>query len=379
MTSDAPLQVALLGSTGSVGKQALDVVEAHPESFEVVGLVANSNETLLREQARKLNVEDIGLGAKDAVEMARRDDVDVVLNAIVGAAGLRASVAALETGKSLALANKESLVAGGRVCLDAALRGGGRIIPVDSEHAAIAHCLQGARPSDVKRIILTASGGPFRTHKDLSRVTPDDALAHPTWEMGPKITIDCATLMNKGLEVIEAHYLFDFDFDSIDVVVHPRSLVHGIVEFVDGSCLMQAAPADMRIPIQSALGGGDKLPTDSTPIDFQTVGSLDFEPVDHERFPALELARGAGALGEGRPAALNAANEIAVGGFLEGHISFTEITEVVDATLSAHRPVADDSLDTVIEVDAWARDYASGIMSMPAKGSVRHHKAVGAR
>lgn len=377
MTSDA-LRVAILGSTGSVGTQALDVVEAHPDSFDVVGLVANKNEELLRKQARRMDVNDIGLGGDAAVEMARRDDVDVVLNAIVGAAGLRASVAALETGKSLALANKESLVAGGRVCLDAAQRGGGRILPVDSEHAAIAHCLQGARPADVKRIVLTASGGPFRSHRDLSRVTADEALAHPTWEMGPKVTIDSATLMNKGLEVIEAHFLFGFDFDAIDVVVHPRSLVHGIVEFVDGSCLMQAAPADMRIPIQSALAGGDKLTTDAPPIDFQTVGSLDFEPVDNERFPALNLAREAGAGGEGRAAALNAANEIAVGGFLDGRISFMEITGVVEATLSAHRPIADDSLDAVLEVDAWARDYASGIMSMPAEGS-DSHKVVGAR
>ncbi len=371
MNPDAPVRVVILGSTGSIGRQALEVVASHPDSFEVVGVVANTNVDLLREQAGRFSVDATGLGGDDAVEMARREDADVVLNAIVGAAGLRASVAALEAGKSLALANKESLVAGGRVCLEAARRGGGRIVPVDSEHAAIAHCLQGARPADVKRIVLTASGGPFKNRRDLSRVTPVEALAHPTWEMGPKVTVDSATLMNKGLEVIEAHFLFGFDFGRIDVVVHPQSLVHGIVEFVDGSCLMQAAPHDMRIPIQAALAGGERLPVSASGLDFEQTGSIDFEPVDHGRFPALGLARAAGERGEGRPAALNAANEVAVQGFLEGRISFTDITPVVESTLAAHDPVDDSSLEAVLEVDSWARDYASGIMASPPEGSER--------
>ncbi len=248
-------RVAILGSTGSIGQQAIEVALANPESVEVIGLVAGRDETTLRAQADRLGVTRTGLGRPASLEIAAMDDADVVLNAIVGAAGLEASVTALAHGKKLALANKESMVAGGDVCIETASRTGALIVPIDSEHAALAHCLEGRDRGEVDRLVLTASGGPFRERHDLAGVTPADALAHPTWDMGPKITIDSATMMNKGLEVIEAHYLFGFGYDRIDVVVHPQSIVHGMIAFADGSMLMEAAPTDMRIPIQAALLG----------------------------------------------------------------------------------------------------------------------------
>ncbi|HEV3472988.1 MAG TPA: 1-deoxy-D-xylulose-5-phosphate reductoisomerase, partial [Actinomycetota bacterium] len=235
---NARRRVAVLGSTGSIGRQALDVLKMHPDRFELVALGAGSDTQALEQQARAFPGVRTALGVQGAHEIATADDVDLVLNGIVGAAGLKASVAALQAGKILALANKESLVAGGRVCLDAAATGGGTIVPVDSEHAALAQCLEGRSPGSVERVVLTASGGPFRTRDDLSDVTPADALAHPTWEMGPKITVDCATLFNKGFEVIEAHFLFGFGYDAIDVVVHPQSVVHAMAQLVDGSFVM---------------------------------------------------------------------------------------------------------------------------------------------
>ena len=362
-------RVAVLGSTGSIGRQALEVIRAFPDLFELTALAAGSDQAGVMAQAQEHAVEVVGLGEADAVGLAGWDGADVVLNAIVGAAGLRASVAALEAGKTLALANKESLVAGGEVCSRAATSGGGTIVPVDSEHAALSQALSGVPRAEVRRIIITASGGPFRTRADLTSVTPDEALAHPTWTMGPKITVDSATLMNKGLEVIEAHHLFGLEYDHIDVVVHPQSVVHGVVETVDGSMLMQAAPTDMRIPIQAALSFPDRLESDWGEFDLAGLGELSFEPADTERFPALELAYEAGRAGESYPAALNAANEIAVGAFLSDRLSFPGIWDVVGSVLSAHEGIVVTDVDSVMEVDAWARANATqAIEARSARG-----------
>jgi 1-deoxy-D-xylulose-5-phosphate reductoisomerase len=353
-------RVVVLGSTGSIGRQTIEVVQAHPERFELLGLVAGSDRAGLEAQVAETGVRHHGLGGEDAVRLAAHEDADIVVNAVVGAAGLRASVAALEGGKRLALANKESLVAGGEVCRRAAASGPGEIVPVDSEHSAIAQCLVEQDIAAVERIILTASGGPFREREDLSGVTPEDALAHPTWSMGPKITIDSATLMNKGLEVIEAHHLFSFAYECIDVIVHPQSVVHGMVEMDDGSIIMQAGPADMRIPIQAALAWPERIAPAFSRLDPRSVGRLDFEPVDRERFPALDLAYRAGEAGRTFPAALNAANEVAVAAFLDRKIAFTDIPNVVDAVLGEHEPQDAAELDSILEVDEWARWRAEG-------------------
>ena len=355
MTSADRRRVVILGSSGSIGRQAIEVARSHPDLVEVVGLATGSDEATLRAQADLLRVRHTALGAEGSIELAAIEDADVVLNAIVGAAGLTASIAALSTGKVLALANKESLVAGGEVCLLAAEAGGGRIVPVDSEHVAIAQALRGCSRDEVARITLTASGGPFRTARDLGGVTPEQALEHPTWNMGPKVTIDSATLMNKGLEVIEAHFLFAIDYDRIDVVVHPQSVVHGIVELNDGSALLQAAPTDMRLPIQAALLGDERVRACAPRVDLASVGSLGFEEVDHGRFPSVRLAYEAGRRGNGYPAVLNAANEEAVHAFLDGRIRFTDIAGVVEGTLADHQPTSVRSLEAVLKVDEWAR------------------------
>ena len=363
-------RVVILGSTGSIGRQALDVIEQHPDRFEVVALATGSKRDELRRQAVAFGVTATGLGADEAVELASMPEADVVLNAIVGAAGLRASVAALSSGKTLALANKESLVAGGEVCLAAARDGGGTIVPVDSEHAALAQCLEGRDRDTVARLVLTASGGPFRTRENLTTITPQDALAHPTWAMGPKITIDSATLMNKGLETIEAHYLFGFGYDDIDVIVHPQSLVHGMVEFVDGSLLMQAAPTDMRIPILSALSSPDRVGPPAQRLDLVARQKLEFEDVDRTRFPSLDLAYQAGRAGGSAPAVLNAANEEAVAAFLGGKVSFTDIPRVVESVLSAHSPAPVTTVEEVLDVDGWGRQEARRALASSTKEMV---------
>ena len=363
-TSEAgakPIRVTILGSTGSIGRQALDVVRTDPGRFEVAALVAGRDEESLAAQCDEFGVAVSGVGERAATELAGIPGADVVLNAIVGAAGLRASLAALEAGKTLALANKESLVAGGDLCLRAARASGARIVPVDSEHAAIAQCLKGRAQADVERIVLTASGGPFRTRSDLRSVTVDEALAHPTWSMGPKITIDSATLMNKGLEVIEARYLFGLDYDRIGVIVHPQSVVHGIVEMRDGSSLLQAAPADMRIPIRAALTGAEGA-GERRPIDLPEVSSLQFEELDHERFPAVGLAVEAGRRGKSYPAVLNAANESAVKAFLGGEIAFIDIVPTVERVLDLHDGSEAGNLDALLEVDSWARRETAALM-----------------
>jgi 1-deoxy-D-xylulose-5-phosphate reductoisomerase len=370
-------RVVILGSTGSIGTQALDVIKQHPDLFEVVGLAAGSNREAIAHQAKDMGVTRIALGADDTLELASLDQADVVLNAVVGAAGLAASIAALQAGKTLALANKESLVAGGEACLTAAGDGGGRIVPVDSEHAALAQCLQACSSDAVDRIVLTASGGPFRDRTDLDGVTREEALAHPTWSMGSKITIDSATMMNKGLEIIEAHLLFGVDYNRIGVIVHPQSAVHGIVELVDGSTMMQAAPTDMRIPILWALNGGRTSLSEHAPLDLGAIGSLDFEEVDSERFPAVELAREAGKRGGSYPAVLNAANEVAVNAFLEGAISFTAITAVVGKVIALHQPAPVGNLDEVLEVDDWARGAAEGVVAAQAVSSNDKDRVLG--
>jgi 1-deoxy-D-xylulose-5-phosphate reductoisomerase len=299
------------------------------------------------------------MGGEASIELATLPEADIVLNAIVGAAGLKASIAALSTGKTLALANKESLVAGGDACLEAARAGGGTIVPVDSEHAALAQCLARADREEVSRIVITASGGPFRDRADLSLVTVEEALAHPTWSMGPKITVDCATLVNKGLEVIEAHHLFGFDYDSIDVVVHPQSVIHGMVHLRDGSTIAQLAPADMRIPIQAALSAPERIEFDVAPVDLMSIGSLTFEPVDSDRFPGLGLAFEAGRKAKTFPAVLNAANEVAVEAFLDRRLKFQDIATVIERALEDHQPAPSATLDAVLAADAWARESAS--------------------
>ena len=348
-------RVAVLGSTGSIGRQALEVLRAHPNRFEVVALTANSDAASLSRQARDLGVAHTGLGAEAAVEAASRPDADVVLNAVVGAAGLRASLAALEAGKVLALANKESLVAGGDLCRRVASASGAAIVPVDSEHAALAQCLEGRDPASIASVVLTASGGPFRARTDLAAATPEDALRHPTWRMGTKISIDSATMMNKGLEVIEAHHLFGFGYDAIRVLVHPQSVVHAIVELADGSLVMQAGIPDMRLPIQAALTFPERIASLVERVDLAALGSLTFEPLDPERFPAVGLAYAAGRAGKTFPAVLNAANEETVATFLAGRIGFLDITRITAEVLGAHDPSEADSLDAVLEADAWAR------------------------
>ena len=361
MSDLSPKRVAILGSTGSIGTQALDVIRANPDLLEVVALVAGTDEDALAQQASEFGVTTTGLGSQAAEDIAQLDDVDVVLNAVVGATGLRASVAALTSGKVLALANKESLVAGGELCAIAAAHGAGTIVPVDSEHAALFQCLS-TEGSPAESVILTASGGPFRERLDLSGVTVEEALAHPTWSMGPKVTIDSATLMNKGLEVIEAHHLFGFGYDAIEVVVHPQSVVHAAVRCADGTMVMQAAPPDMRLPIQSALtwpfSGAGHVAT----IDLAEVGRMTFEPVDRSRFPSLDLAYSAGRSGATYPAALNAANEVAVQAFIAGKIAFADIPATVETVVDTHEPGDATSLDDVVAADAAARDAADRIV-----------------
>ena len=355
--------MAILGSTGSVGRQALDVIRRYPDRFEVVALVAGTDGASLRRQAAEFRVPTTGLGSEAAAEVAEHPDVDVVLNAVVGAAGLKASLAALDAGKTLALANKESLVAGGEICLDAAMRGDALIVPVDSEHSAIAACLESRDPRSVRRIVLTASGGPFRGRSDLDHVTPDQALSHPTWTMGRKITIDSATMMNKGLEVIEAHFLFGLPYDRIDVLVHPQSIVHGLAELTDGSMLLHAASTDMRIPISAALSHPDRLDAPAPRVDLAEVGALTFEPVDDGSFPAVKLAYETGRAGQTFPAVLNATNEVAVEAFLRGQLSYRGITETVKAVLDAHKPSPADTLEAVLDADGWARGEAQEVIT----------------
>lgn len=386
MTPTESIGVAILGSTGSIGRQALEVIAAAQPKFRVVALCAGSDEETLSEQVVRFRPRfaalrdpaaagrlrqrghrgvTIGAGPDALVEAATYDGVDVVLVSVVGFAGLLPTLRALESGRRVALANKETLVAAGELVMRAVARADAqaatpRLMPVDSEHSALFQTLVGRDRSHVARITLTASGGPFRLTpaSELAHVTPEQALRHPTWRMGGKITIDSATLMNKGLEVIEAFHLFGVPLDRIDVVVHPQSAVHSIVEFQDGSLLAQMATADMRLPIAYALWYPEAAPRFVKRLDLTALGRLEFEPPDYERFPCLPLAVEACRRGKTYPTVLNAANEVAVYAFLEGRIAFTEIPRVIEAVLEAHDATT-PTLDDVLAADAWARREAS--------------------
>ena len=344
-------RVAILGATGSIGRQAQEVIERHPD-LELVA--ASSGSQPLDDVAPLTQV------GGDPVELLEQAKPDVVLNAVVGFAGVRATLWALEHGVDLALANKESLVAAGELALAAWRRGGGRLLPVDSEHSAVFQCLEGRATETVDSVVLTASGGPFRgrNRSELEDVTPDDALAHPTWSMGPKITVDSATLANKGLEVIEAHFLFGLPYERIEVVIQPTSVVHALVRLRDGSSLAHVGYPDMRVPISYALTYPDRSAVDLPQLDFASGLVLQFEPVDGEAFPMLGLARGAGERGGSYPCAFNAANEVAVAAFLDGRLPFLGISEVVERTLDAAdgSPAAD--VEALHEADREARRLA---------------------
>jgi 1-deoxy-D-xylulose-5-phosphate reductoisomerase len=373
----SPVRVAVLGSTGSIGTQTLEVIDAEPERFDVVVLGARASVDLVVEQARRHHPQVVAIADPEAgreiasalpfgTELLVGPDAlaqaathgDVVVNGVVGFAGLDVTLGALGAGRRLALANKESLIAGGPVVLAALETPGAELVPVDSEHAALHQCLRANdRRERIARLILTASGGPFRgrSRDDLAEVTIGDALAHPTWSMGPKITVDSSTLMNKGLEVIEAHLLFGVDFDQIEVVVHPQSIVHSMAEFSDGSTIAQLSLPDMRLPIGYALAWPDRIATPFGRIDWSTLGSLDFEPPDLEAFECLGLAYEAGRIGGSAPAWLNAANEVAVEAFLGGAIRWIDIPDVCKAVLGGHDGGPADSVDAVVGADRAAR------------------------
>jgi 1-deoxy-D-xylulose-5-phosphate reductoisomerase len=376
-------RLAILGATGSIGRSALSVVESHRDRLEVVAMAAGDNVALFAEQMqahrpraiamasghaidrlRRLGVltgaESVGHGSDGLIALATRPDVDMVLCASSGTTALEAVLAAIEAGKAIALANKEVLVMAGALMTDATRRHGVEILPVDSEHNAIHQCVHGRPPHEISRLILTASGGPFRGHSrtELSAVVPSDALKHPTWRMGRKITVDSATLMNKGLEVIEARWLFGVPANRIDVVVHPQSVVHSMVEMVDGSILAQLGVTDMRLPIQYAFSYPERWSSPLPSLDLARCGRLDFHPPDHEKFPGLKLAYRALEAGGGLPVVLNAANEVAVEQFLAGRLPFTSIPTLIERTMDAHTPAEVRTLAEARRLDRWARSYS---------------------
>jgi 1-deoxy-D-xylulose-5-phosphate reductoisomerase len=371
-------KLSILGATGSIGKSTLDLVERSPDEFEIIALTAASNVGALAEAARRTGarlavIADEGrlpeldealrgtscrtAGGQSGLLQAAAGDADLVMAAIVGCAGLMPTMAAVEAGKTVALANKEALVTAGALMTEAAARYGATLLPVDSEHNAIFQCLAGCSPEQVARIILTASGGPFRTTsaEQMRSVTPAQAVAHPKWTMGAKISVDSATLMNKGLELIEAHYLFGLPSGRIDILVHPQSVVHSLVEFVDGSVLAQLGSPDMRIPIAYALAWPERMRTPAQRLDLAAIARLDFEVPDLERFPALRLARETLEAGGSAPIVLNAANEVAVASFLGGAIAFPEIPRLVERALEENRHRPPSSLQDVIEIDREVR------------------------
>jgi 1-deoxy-D-xylulose-5-phosphate reductoisomerase len=355
-------RVIILGSTGSIGTQALEVIAAHPDAFEVVGLAAGSNRDAVAKQAADFHVEHLAFGADEASQLVRSVEADVVLNGITGSVGLGPTLAVLETTATLALANKESLIIGGEL-VTARVRPG-QLVPVDSEHSAIAQALRSGTHAEVSRLVLTASGGPFRgrTRASLVNVTPREALAHPTWDMGLVVTTNSSTLVNKGLEVIEAHLLFDVDYDDIHVTVHPQSIVHSMVEFIDGSTIAQASPPDMRLPISLGLDWPNRVAGAGVPLDWTTASQWTFEPLDTVAFPAVELAKRVGRAGSTYPAVFNAANEQAVLAFHAGRIRYLDIVDTVEAVVDAHD--ADEmTLGAVYAAEEWARAKADSILS----------------
>jgi len=364
--------VVILGSTGSIGVQALEIIAANPGQFRVVALTAAGNNIeLLVAQAVKFKVSVVGvthnadqvrlglpgvqvIDGPDASTEVAAITCDVVLNAITGSIGLAPTLAALRVGNTLALANKESLVAGGEMVM--ALAKPGQLLPVDSEHSALWQALKSGTKSEVSKLILTASGGPFRDREDLSTVTIAEALSHPTWAMGPVVTINSSTLVNKGLEIIEAHYLFDIPYSQIEAVIHPQSIVHSLVEYVDGSTIAQASPPNMKGPIAYALSYPDRLANASVPIDWSAASTWSFAPIDSVKFPAVDLARRCGSLGGGLPAIFNAANEVAVAAFLDSHIGYTAIIDTVDAVVQQLSPIAVSALRDLADVSAIEDD-----------------------
>lgn len=384
--------ISIFGATGSVGLSTLDLVRQHREDYRVVTLTANRHAAELAESAREFDAElavvaeeaalpalkaalagtrtEVAAGADALVEAAKRE-VDWTMAAIVGCAGLASTMAAIEAGRTVALANKEALVSAGALMIAAVQRSGANLLPVDSEHNAIFQCLAGGRIKHVRKITLTASGGPFRNHsvEQMRSVTPEQAVAHPNWDMGAKISVDSATMMNKGLELIEAYHLFPVGLDKIDILVHPQSVIHSMVEFADCSTLAQLGSPDMRIPIASALAWPERIATNCQPLDLATIGQLTFEAPDDVRFPALRLARSAIQEGGGKPAILNAANEVAVAAFLARKIGFLDIAEVVEATLdeyAGNAPIS--SLEGLFSIDAGARSYAQHKIEKVANG-----------
>ena len=384
-TSGKRKRVVILGATGSIGESALKVARDIPDRMEIVGLAANSNaeklaaaanetraqsvclvdETKLNILTRELEYKPRILGGQEGLlEIARLTNAEMVLVAIVGTGGLRPALAAIEAGKDLAVASKEILVMAGEIVMREARDNGVNVLPVDSEHNAIFQCLEGKSSSDVRRIILTASGGPFREmpRKDFDSITPEQALKHPTWNMGPKITIDSATLFNKGLEMIEAHWLFGVEMQRVEVVIHPQSIVHSMVEFADGSTLAQLSYSNMCFPIQYAVTWPDRVPNTLPPLDFSKLSRLEFFTPRYEDFPALNLARRAGETGGTLPSVMNAANEVAVAGFLDRQVRFPDIWQIVGEVMNRHTSVAHPNLDAILQADQWARKEARGML-----------------
>ncbi|MGZ3667774.1 MAG: 1-deoxy-D-xylulose-5-phosphate reductoisomerase [Ktedonobacterales bacterium] len=389
---DTRRRIAVLGSTGSIGRQTLDVVRAFPDHFQVVALAARSNVALLAQQAREFAPDLVACAgddpaidaqlasllphAKRGIEgltaAATHPDVETVVAATSGLVGVEPTLAAIRAGKTIALANKETLVMAGHIVIPEARRAGVAILPVDSEHSAIWQCLRGEHTSEVRRLLITASGGPFRraSREQMRDVTVAQALTHPTWHMGPKITIDSATLMNKGLEVIEAHWLFDMPYDKIEVVVHPQSIIHSMVEYLDDSIKMQASLPSMHLPIQDALSYPDRWDRAGTPLAhplrWPDVARLDFEAADYERFPCLRLAFEAGRAGGTAPAVLVGADEQAVALFLRGALPFAAIAETLEAVLARHEVIANPSLEAVLDASNWAQDEVLRLHGVPA-------------
>ena len=378
-------RVVVLGATGSIGESALKVARDIPERMEIVGLAANRNAGKLAAAANKARPESVCLvdeaqigilrsaleykpqifsGEDGLCEIASLANADMVLVAIVGTGGLRPALAAIDAGKDLAVASKEILVMAGEIVMRDASAKSVRVLPVDSEHNAIFQCLDG-RASEVRRIILTASGGPFREMpaEEFVDVAPEQALKHPTWNMGPKITIDSATLFNKGLEMIEAHWLFAVEMKRVEVVIHPQSIVHSMVEFADGSTLAQLSYSDMCFPIQYAVTWPDRVPNTLPPLDFEKLSKLEFFPPRYDDFPALNLARRAGEMGGTLPAVMNATNEIAVAAFLDRRVRFPEIWQIVQSVMNRHTSVAHPDLDAILAADQWAREQARAVVS----------------
>lgn len=384
-TSGKRKRVVILGATGSIGESALKVARDIPDRMEIIGLAANSNAEKLAAAANETRAQSVCLvdetkldiltreleykprilgGQEGLLEIARLANAEMVLVAIVGTGGLRPALAAIEAGKDLAVASKEILVMAGEIVMREARNSDISVLPVDSEHNAIFQCLDGKNSLDIRRIILTASGGPFREtpRTDFKSITPEQALKHPTWNMGPKITIDSATLFNKGLEMIEAHWLFGVEMQHVEVVIHPQSIVHSMVEFADGSTLAQLSYSNMCFPIQYAVTWPDRVPNTLPPLDFSKLSRLEFFTPRYEDFPALNLARRAGETGGTLPAVMNAANEAAVAGFLDGQVRFPDIWQIVGEVMNRHTSVAHPDLDAILKADQWARKEARGML-----------------